>query len=151
MPTFVQINFTIGSTTQFVPLTLCMSMHKRTLVLYVYITFTLRLRYVYVTFTLCFYTNISLKRFGSKLSYRTCWPTFRPFPPHFSAPVRWFGHFSCVTFSTFVACLVHFCRQVQQFGHFCHFPAVAFFCAFACCTSIFADRRKGLATFSSLH
>ena len=72
-------------------------------------------------------------------------------PTYFCAPVRWFGHFSCVTFCTFVACLVHFCRQVQQFGHFCNFPAVTFFCAFACCTSIFADRRSSLATFSILH
>merc|ERR1712197_1598 len=38
MPTFVQINFTIGSTTQFVPLTVCVSMHRRTLVyIYIYI------------------------------------------------------------------------------------------------------------------
>ena len=78
----------------------------------------------------------------------------RPFSTldsYFCAPVRLFGHFSCVTFCTFVTFLVHFCPQVQQFGHFCNFPAVTFFCAFACCTSIFADRRKGLATFSILH
>ena len=78
-------------------------------------------------------------------------PSSSSIPTYFCAPVRWFGHFSCVIFSTFVAFLVHFCRQVQQFGHFCNFPAVTFFCAFACCTSIFADRRKGLATFSILH
>ena len=36
MPTLAQINFTIASTTQFVPLSLCMHMHRSTLV-YIYI------------------------------------------------------------------------------------------------------------------
>ena len=76
---------------------------------------------------------------------------FQPLDSYFCAPVRWFGHFSCVIFCTFVTFLVHFCPQVQQFGHFCNFPAVTFFCAFACCTSIFVDRREGLTTFSILH
>ena len=57
-------------------------------------------------------------------------------PTYFCAPVRWFGHFSCVLFCTFATFLVHFCPQVQQFGHFCNFPAVTLFCAFACCASI---------------
>ena len=98
--------------------------------------------YTYIYRYIC--PNISVGWFGSKLTYRHC---FQHLDSYFCAPVRWFGHFSCVIFCTFVTFLVHFCPQVQQFGHFCNFPAVTFFCAFACCTSIFADRRKGLATF----
>ena len=126
--TFDQVNITIASTSQVDPLRLCMYMHRSTL--------------VYIC------PNISVWCLGSKLSHRPC---FQHLDSYFCAPVRWFDHFSCVIFCTFVTFLVHFCPQVQQFGHFCNFPAVTFFCAFACCTSIFVDRRDGLATFSILH
>ena len=92
----------------------------------------------HVSLCVCKYTSVLIFRWvGSGRNWVKQPAVFNPWIATFVHQYDGLATFRVLFLCAFVACLVHFCTQVQQFGHFSNFPAATFFCAFACCTCIF--------------